>query len=129
MAQTITASQILADLQSGLTRKDIGEKYGLNGKQVAALFKNPSLKHKKTIKEKGTAFIFVDDVAGEQAAAQTTAQAVEETATTEIVEETVFAQTATVAEEVEEQEAEEEAVEDEAAPVTSDERSMWGEEN
>lgn len=61
MAQTLTVSQILADLQAGLTRAEIGEKYGLNGIQVKALFKNQKLKNKKTIKEKGAAFILVDD--------------------------------------------------------------------
>lgn len=60
----ITSSGILSDLQAGLTRKDIQTKYGLNGVQLKEIFKSPSLKNKKTIKEKGAAFIFIDDVAG-----------------------------------------------------------------
>lgn len=125
MAQTLTTSQILADLQSGLTRKDIGVKYGLNGAQVASLFKNPTLKHKKTIKEKGAAFILIDDVAGEQTAATETAEA----ATTDVVNETAEAQEnafeqAEVAEEVAQEE--EAASEIQPEPVVG-ERSMWGE--
>jgi hypothetical protein len=60
-AVVLTVSKILADLKSGLTRKAIGEKYGLNGVQVKELFKNPKLKHKKTAVEKGAAFVLVDD--------------------------------------------------------------------
>ena len=124
MAQTLTTSQILADLQAGLTRKDIGAKYGLNGVQVSSLFKNPTLKHKKTVKEKGAAFILVDDVAQQTAATETAnevaAETVEETAE---VQENAFEQ-ADVAEEV--------VVEEEAAPEIQPEpvigeRSMWGE--
>lgn len=61
MAVNITVSQILADLKSGLTRDEIGEKYGLNKAQVKAVFSHPKLKNKKTIKQKGAAFILVDD--------------------------------------------------------------------
>lgn len=61
--QRLTTSQIVADLQAGLTRKEIGEKYNLNGIQVKAVFKNPSLKHRKTVKVKGAGFILVDDIA------------------------------------------------------------------
>lgn len=126
MAQTLTTSQILADLQAGLTRKDIGAKYGLNGKQTASLFKNPTLKHKKTIKEKGTAFILIDDVAGEQPAAT---EAAAETASTETVNETADVQENAFeqADVVEEATAEEEAApEIQPEPVVG-ERSMWGE--
>lgn len=57
----LTVSGILADLQNGLSRKDIGQKYGLKGTEVAALFKSPKLKNKKTIKPKTYSFVLVDD--------------------------------------------------------------------
>ncbi len=57
----ITASSVLAMLSAGKTRPEIQEHYGLNGVQMKQLFQHPILKGKKTIKEKGAAFIFVDD--------------------------------------------------------------------
>lgn len=112
MAISLTVSQILADLQAGLTRNDIGEKYGLNKAQVKALFTHPKLKNKKTIKEKGTGFQLVDDTVDQQStntattSTETTQETVAEvaTATDDTVQETVFDQL--VAEEPVEQPAE-----------------------
>lgn len=61
----ITSSAILADLESGLTREEIRVKYGLNGVQLKKIFQSPSLKNKKTIKEKGSHFVFIDDLSGQ----------------------------------------------------------------
>lgn len=63
----ITSSAILADLESGLTREEIRVKYDLNGVQLKKIFQSPSLKNKKTIKEKGSNFIFIDDLSGQDA--------------------------------------------------------------
>jgi hypothetical protein len=60
MAKQITTSQILTDLQNGMTRKQIKEKYGLSLREQRVLFSHPKLKNKKTIK--GLSFELVDDV-------------------------------------------------------------------
>ncbi len=59
----ITSSQILADLQAGLTRADIKAKYNLTHLQLQGIFRSPSLKNRRTSVEKGTPFTFVDDIA------------------------------------------------------------------
>lgn len=58
----ITASEILAHLQAGKTREEIRLMYGLNKTQMKQLFKAPSLKFRKTIREKTSPFIFEDDL-------------------------------------------------------------------
>lgn len=58
---TITVSGVLNDLKNGLSREEIGAKYGLNKSQVKDLFQHPKLKNKKTIKVKSPAFILEDD--------------------------------------------------------------------
>ena len=55
----LTVKQILSDLDSGLTRAEIGTKYGLTGADVTRLFKHPDLKGKKTKTPPG--FIIVDE--------------------------------------------------------------------
>ena len=52
----ITASGILADLQEGLTRKDIQAKYGLNGVQLKEIFRSPSLKKQEDYSRKRSFF-------------------------------------------------------------------------
>lgn len=47
--KVIKVSEVLNDLKNGLTRDNIGEKYGLNKAQVARLFQHEKLKYKKTI--------------------------------------------------------------------------------
>lgn len=58
----LTVSGILADLKAGKNRKEIGEKYGLNVQQIKELFKNEHLRGRRTIKEKGTSFVLIDDL-------------------------------------------------------------------
>ncbi len=55
----ITISGVLEDLNNGLTREDIQEKYGLNGVELKEVFQHPKLKGKKTKKPRG--FILIDD--------------------------------------------------------------------
>jgi len=57
----LKVSEILQHLKDGLTREDIGEKYGLNGAQVKRLFLHPKLKFKKTISKKEDPFVLEDD--------------------------------------------------------------------
>lgn len=68
MAVNLTTSMLLADLKAGLTRKEIGLKYGLNGIQIKEIFSNQHLKNKKTIKEKGIAYVLIDDLEDDQVA-------------------------------------------------------------
>ena len=56
----LTTAQILADLNDGLTRDEIGTKYGLTKSDVVALFKHPDLLGKKTKVRPG--FIIVETV-------------------------------------------------------------------
>ena len=61
----ISIAGVLADLKEGLTRKDIGIKYGLNGVQTKALFKNKKLIGKKTHVNAGTTFEIIEDAPDE----------------------------------------------------------------
>lgn len=47
--KTIKVSEILADLQNGLTRADIQTKLGLTKKELNTVFQHSKLKNKKTI--------------------------------------------------------------------------------
>jgi len=58
----ISLAGVLQDLKDGLTRAEIGAKYGLNGNQTNRLFSNPKLKGKKTTKFD---FDLVDDAPDE----------------------------------------------------------------
>lgn len=82
----ITASEILALLQAGKTREEIRLMYGLNKTQMKQLFKAPSLKFRKTIREKTSPFIFEDDLSN-----ATTANVSQQT----VANNTVTAETAT----------------------------------
>lgn len=68
----LTTSQLLADLQAGLTRKEIGVKYGLNNRQVGILFQHPKLKGRKTAK---ISFDLEDDLPETEVAEQVTEEA------------------------------------------------------
>ena len=59
--QTITTSMILDDLDSGVGRDGIKEKYNLEGWEVTQMFKHPALKGKKAKKVRKLSFDFVDD--------------------------------------------------------------------
>tara|TARA_Y100000590_G_scaffold454413_1_gene601189 strand:+ start:197 stop:652 length:456 start_codon:yes stop_codon:yes gene_type:complete len=72
MQKQITVSQILEDLENGMTRtpsdkrynSEVGsimEKYNLTKYEVTLLFKNEKLKGKKTKQPKELSFVLVDD--------------------------------------------------------------------
>jgi hypothetical protein len=56
----IKVSEVLTDLQSGMTREQIRVKLGLTKGQLVEVFKNPKLKGKKT-KVVASGFIIEDD--------------------------------------------------------------------
>jgi len=60
---TITTTQIIEDLENGITRDGIKEKYSLETWEVTQMFQHPSLKGKKTRKVRKLSFEFVDDTA------------------------------------------------------------------
>lgn len=57
----LTVSGILTDLDNGLTRDNIQNKYKLSAKDLKGLFSHPSLKGKKTKVAPG--FVLTDDTA------------------------------------------------------------------
>jgi len=59
--QTITISMILADLDNGIDRNGIKEKYSLDTWEVKQMFEHPNLKGKKAKKKRKLSFNFVDD--------------------------------------------------------------------
>lgn len=59
--QTITVSMILEDLENGIDRNAIKEKYNLQAWEVKQMFEHPSLKGKKAKKVRKLSFNFVDD--------------------------------------------------------------------
>lgn len=61
--QTITVSMILEDLDNGIDRNGIKEKYNLQAWEVKQMFEHPSLKGKKAKKVRKLSFNFVDDTA------------------------------------------------------------------
>ena len=60
---TITVSMILEDLDNGIDRPGIQEKYGLEKWEVTQMFQHPALKGKKARKVRKLSFNFVDDTA------------------------------------------------------------------
>jgi hypothetical protein len=60
-AVVLSISGILNDLENGLDREKIGEKYGLEKWEVNELFKHPKLKNRKAKKVKKVSFTLVDD--------------------------------------------------------------------
>tara|TARA_R100000544_G_C2197097_1_gene44755 strand:- start:11 stop:388 length:378 start_codon:yes stop_codon:yes gene_type:complete len=59
--QTITISMILADLDNGIDRNSIKDKYSLETWEVKQMFEHPNLKGKKAKKKRKLSFNFVDD--------------------------------------------------------------------
>ena len=59
--KTITVSMILEDLDNGIDRTGIQEKYGLEKWEVTQMFQHPTLKGKKARKIRKLSFNFVDD--------------------------------------------------------------------
>jgi hypothetical protein len=60
---TITVTMILEDLNNGIDRIAIQEKYGLEKWEVTQMFQHPALKGKKAKKVRKLSFNFVDDTA------------------------------------------------------------------
>jgi len=61
----ITTTMILKDLDDGVGREGIKEKYSLETWEVTEMFKNPKLKGKKARKIRKLSFQFIDDTATE----------------------------------------------------------------
>ena len=59
--ETITVTMILEDLDNGIDRTGIQEKYGLEKWEVTQMFQHPALKGKKARKVRKLSFNFVDD--------------------------------------------------------------------
>lgn len=61
MTKQISISQVLTDLENGVTRAEIGTKYDITAREVKALFEHPKLKGKKAKKTLKLTFDIVDD--------------------------------------------------------------------
>ena len=59
---TITTTMIINDLESGIDRTGIQEKYSLEAWEVKQMFQHPTLKGKKAKKVRKLSFEFVDDI-------------------------------------------------------------------
>jgi len=59
--ETITVTMILEDLDNGIDRNGIKDKYGLQAWEVKQMFEHPALKGKKARKVRKLSFNFVDD--------------------------------------------------------------------
>ena len=59
--KSISIKAVLQDLENGLNRVKIGEKYGINPKEVKYLFEHPKLKGKKAKTVFVPSFIIEDD--------------------------------------------------------------------
>ena len=59
--ERITTTMILNDLDNGIDRTGIQEKYGLEKWEVTQMFQHPTLKGKKAKKVRKLSFEFVDD--------------------------------------------------------------------
>lgn len=59
--ETITVTMIIEDLDNGIDRTGIQEKYGLEKWEVTQIFQHPALKGKKAKKVRKLSFNFVDD--------------------------------------------------------------------
>jgi uncharacterized protein (DUF433 family) len=59
--KTITVTMILEDLDNGIDRNGIKDKYNLEAWEVKQMFEHPSLKGKKARKIRKLSFNFVDD--------------------------------------------------------------------
>ena len=80
----ITTTMILEDLENGISRDGIKEKYSLETWMVTQLFQHPTLKGKKAKRVRKLPFEFVDDSAEQVDPNQTTIEgAIEEVETEE----------------------------------------------
>ena len=70
--QRITVTMIQIDLDNGIDRVGIQEKYGLEKWEVTQMFQHPVLKGKKAKKVRKLPFEFVDDSAEQVDPTQTT---------------------------------------------------------
>jgi|TARA_R100001530_G_C4308127_1_gene152268 hypothetical protein len=61
----ITTSMIITDLDNGINREGIQEKYGLEKWMVTQIFQDPRLKGRKAKKVRKLPFEFIDDVIDE----------------------------------------------------------------
>lgn len=59
--ERITTTMVLNDLDNGIDRTGIQEKYGLEKWEVTQMFQHPTLKGKKAKKVRKLSFEFVDD--------------------------------------------------------------------
>ena len=59
--EKITTSMIIADLENGIDRNGIKDKYSLEAWEVKQMFMHPTLKGKKAKKVRKLSFDFVDD--------------------------------------------------------------------
>ena len=59
--EVISTSMILEDLENGIDRNGIKEKYNLQAWEIKQMFEHPVLKGKKARKVKKMSFTFVDD--------------------------------------------------------------------
>ena len=59
---TISTTMIIEDLENGISRDGIKEKYSLETWEVTQMFQHPTLKGKKAKKVRKLSFEFVDDV-------------------------------------------------------------------
>ena len=60
--QMITTTMIVNDLENGIDRPGIQEKYNLEAWEVKQMFMHPALKGKKAKKVRKLSFDFIDDV-------------------------------------------------------------------
>jgi len=81
--KTIKISDVLADLENGVTRVQIGTKYQISAREVKALFDHPKLKGKKAKKGIALSFTIEDDTT----VAEEIAEEVVETAANVVSEE------------------------------------------
>lgn len=56
----ISIAQVLADLENGIDRKQMQDKYGLSRADIIRLFRLPELKGKKVKREVEPGFVIVD---------------------------------------------------------------------
>lgn len=77
----ITISSVLEDLNNGVTRVQIQQKYDLTARELKHLFQHPKLKNKKTKPKFEPSFEIVDDV--EETSVEATTEETLETADTE----------------------------------------------
>ena len=79
--KTISISAVLVDLENGVTRKGIEDKYGINTKEVKYLFEHPKLKGKKAKSVFKPSFTINDDTESNIVAETVAEQEVVETVT------------------------------------------------